>query len=170
MGTSGDDWLGFFFWLDAGSDWNSRAGSLGNQSGTFDFAQIQVERGSTATDFETESYSETLRKCQRYYYEYPKGETYSFIATGYVYSTSGAHVLLQYPQRMRAVPTQTSTGSFQIIERNTGHTVTAFQLIDATVDSGRLSCTTGAYMTLGGGCALRNLNDANATIMLNAEI
>ena len=62
---------------------HSRSGSLGNQSGTFDFAQIQVERGSTATDFETEYYSETLRKCQRYYYEYPKGETYSFIGTGF---------------------------------------------------------------------------------------
>ena len=170
LGTSGDDWLGFFFWLDAGSDWNSRTGSLGNQSGTFDFAQIQVERGSIATDFETEYYTDTLRKCQRYYYEYPRGETYSFIATGYVNSTSSAHVLLQYPQRMRAAPTQTSTGSFQILERNTGHTVTAFQLVDPTVDSGRLTCTTGAYMTLGGGCALRNLNDANATIMLNAEI
>jgi len=170
LGTSGDDWLGFFFWLDAGSDWNSRAGSLGNQSGIFDFAQIQVERGSTATDFETEYYSDTLRKCQRYYYEYPKGETYSFIATGFVNNTSSAHVLLQYPQRMRAVPTQTSTGNFQIIERGTGHTVTAFQLIDPTVDSGRLTCTTGAYMAQGGGCVLRNLNDANATIMLEAEL
>ena len=170
LGTSGDDWLGFFFWLDAGSDWNTRTESLGNQSGTFDFAQIQVERGSTATDFETEYYGDTLRKCQRYYYEYPRGETYSFIATGFVNNSSSAHVLLQYPQRMRAVPALTSTGSFQIIERNTGHTVTAFQLIDPTVDSGRLTCTTGPYMTLGGGCVLRNLNDANATIMLNAEI
>ena len=168
LGTDENSFLGFFFWLDAGSDWNSRAGSLGNQSGTFDFAQIQVERGSTATDFETEHYSETLRKCQRYYYEYPKGETYSFIGTGFSTTSTKAHIFLQYPVPMRAAPTQTSTGNFQIIDGGS-RTVTAFQLIDATSFNARLDCTASGQ-TQGRGCMLRNNNDANATIMLEAEI
>ena len=168
LGTDDNSFLGFFFWLDAGSDWNSRSGSLGNQSGTFDFAQIQVERGSTATDFETEYYSETLRKCQRYYYEYPKGETYSFIGTGFSASSTKAHIFLQYPVPMRAVPTQTSTGNFQIIDGGS-RTVTAFQLIDATSLNARLDCTASGQ-TQGRGCMLRNNNDANATVMLEAEL
>jgi hypothetical protein len=54
------------FWFDAGSNFNSRS-SIGNQSGTFDIAQVQLEIGFVATDFETRFYEEELRLCQRYY-------------------------------------------------------------------------------------------------------
>jgi hypothetical protein len=39
-------------WFDAGSDWNANTDSLGQQSGTFDIAQLQVEPGPVATPFE----------------------------------------------------------------------------------------------------------------------
>ena len=69
---------------------------------------------------------------------------------------------------MRAVPTQTSTGNFQIIDGGS-RTVTAFQLIDATSLNARLDCTASGQ-TQGRGCMLRNNNDANATVMLEAEL
>ena len=55
------------FWFDAGSSYNSRAASLGQQSGTFDIAQIQLEEGSGATPFEQRPYGLELSLCQRYY-------------------------------------------------------------------------------------------------------
>ena len=67
LGSNNDDFLGLYFWLDAGSDYNSRTNSLGQQSGTFDIAQVQLEAGSVATPFEMRPIGTELALCQRYY-------------------------------------------------------------------------------------------------------
>ena len=54
-------------WFDAGSDYNVRASWLGNQSGTFDIANVQLNYGSVALPFVPRSFAEELRLCQRYY-------------------------------------------------------------------------------------------------------
>lgn len=53
-------------WLDAGSTFNSRTDSLGQQSGTFDIAQTKLEIGDYATDWEPYDLSDEIKKCQRY--------------------------------------------------------------------------------------------------------
>ena len=67
---------------------------------TLDIANIQLELGSTATDFEQRSYGEELSLCQRYYYAMPApfGAYYSAYGTRWFteYST--------YPVVMRANP------------------------------------------------------------------
>jgi hypothetical protein len=67
LGTDGNDGLGLVFWFDAGSDFDARTASLGQQSGTFDIAQVQLEEGSAATPFEQRPYGMELSLCQRYY-------------------------------------------------------------------------------------------------------
>ena len=67
LGTGGDDYLQFLFWFDSGSDFNARSASLGQQSGTFDIAQVQIEEGTAATPFEMRPYGMELSLCQRYY-------------------------------------------------------------------------------------------------------
>jgi hypothetical protein len=67
LGTNNDDCLSVRFWLDAGSSFNSRSASLGQQSRTFSFWGIQLEAGPVATPFEHRSYGEELALCQRYY-------------------------------------------------------------------------------------------------------
>lgn len=57
------------FWFDAGSEYNARAANLGQQSGTFDIAQVQLEEGSVATPFEQRHVGLELSLCQRYYEE-----------------------------------------------------------------------------------------------------
>jgi len=67
LGTNNDDYLQFNLWFDAGSDFNARTNSLGNQSGTFDIAQVQLEEGTVATPFEHRPIGLELSLCQRYY-------------------------------------------------------------------------------------------------------
>jgi hypothetical protein len=67
LGTNGDSLLQFNIWFDAGSDFNSRTDSLGQQSGTFEIAQVQLEPGPVATPFEQRPIGTELALCQRYY-------------------------------------------------------------------------------------------------------
>lgn len=56
-------------WVSAGTTFNSRTGSIGIQNNTFDIWGVQVEAGSSATDFQTATgnYQGELAACQRYY-------------------------------------------------------------------------------------------------------
>lgn len=67
LGTGNNDYFALFIWFDAGSDFNSRTDSLGQQSGTFEIAQVQVEPGPVATSFERRPIGTELTLCQRYH-------------------------------------------------------------------------------------------------------
>ena len=67
LGSNNDDYLSIIFYFDAGSNFDARTNSLGQQSGTFDIAQVQIEKGTFATDFDKRSIGEELLLCQRYY-------------------------------------------------------------------------------------------------------
>jgi len=64
-------------------------------SNDVDLAQVKVERGSIATDFEPKSYGEELKLCQRYYYE-----RWQIMKA---YSSNGV-TGWEHPVTMRAVP------------------------------------------------------------------
>jgi hypothetical protein len=105
LGTSGNDFLSINFWFDAGSDLNARTNSLGQQSGTFDIAQVQLEAGDVATPFEHRSIGQELALCQRYYSIFrpqARAASVGFMITPYY-----------LPVKMRATPTltQISAGS-----------------------------------------------------------
>ncbi|MBM3115002.1 hypothetical protein [Jeongeupia naejangsanensis] len=65
--SGGNDFLQLLFWFDAGSVFASRASNLGQQSGTFDISQVQLEEGVIATPFEQRSPQIELALCQRFY-------------------------------------------------------------------------------------------------------
>ena len=80
------------FWFDAGSSYNSRSASLGQQSGTFDIAQVQLEEGSVATPFEQRPIGLELSLCERYFRggkEYiGSGTPNGFVTVSCVFGTS----------------------------------------------------------------------------------
>ena len=84
-------------WFSGGSDYNSRTGSIGNQTGTFEIAGMQLENGDTATDFEHRTISEEFALCQRYYTENPDID-------GIWTSTNAFRMTFQFPVAMRAAP------------------------------------------------------------------
>lgn len=100
IGTDNTDGLLVIFWLDAGSNYNSRTNSLGQQSGTFQFTSVKLEEGSGATGWDERSPQEELALCQRYYQKYP-----AVLISGY--NTAGGAIFEDFflNTPMRAVPT-----------------------------------------------------------------
>ena len=99
LGSNNDDYLRLSFWFDAGSTYNSRNNSLGQQSGTFDIAQVQLEAGSVATPFEMRPFGVELALCQRYY------QTHLSMLMGSWGSTTTVYNDFMLPVEMRAAPT-----------------------------------------------------------------
>jgi hypothetical protein len=99
IGTNNNDYLALIIWLDAGSTFNSRTSTLGQQSGTFDIAQVQMEPGSLATPFEQRPIGVELALCQRYFEVGTSG------LTGYAAAGVGVGAHVSYAVTKRAVPT-----------------------------------------------------------------
>lgn len=66
LGSNGNDSTSINFWMDAGGTYAARSGGIGQQSGTFDIAQVQLEIGSYATSFDARPLPVELGLCQRY--------------------------------------------------------------------------------------------------------
>jgi hypothetical protein len=125
LGTDSNDNMRIRFWFDAGSNYNAVAAFLGQQSGTFDLAQIQIEEGSVATPFEQRPIGTELIMCQRYYqksYNQDRAPGTASSESGGIQSApSGTSTTyfnfgpIQYVTTMRGVPTVTiynpTTGS-----------------------------------------------------------
>jgi hypothetical protein len=115
LGTTGNDDIRITFWFDAGSNNNARAASLGQQSGTFDIAQVQIEEGTAATPFEQRPIGTELSLCQRYCIKFtanPMG------------ITQGAGTFRQeatpLPTTMRTSPTLAAGASFTVNSGSAG--------------------------------------------------
>ena len=156
----------------AAQRWGSTTGTtgiMGTLNATWYITGVQLEVGRNATEFEHRSIGEELALCQRYYYEYPKGNTYNIIANGFANTSSNALFHFQFPVPMNRAPVVATTGNWQVID-GSSHSVTAFSAItDATTLTGRVDATTSG-LTVGRGTMLRNNNDASATFSFYAEL
>lgn len=70
LGSNGNDYLQFAFWFDAGSNYNLRTASLGQQSGTFDISHVSIVLGDAsgeADPFETRDIMQEEHLCYRFF-------------------------------------------------------------------------------------------------------
>jgi len=107
LGSNNNDYLGLNFWFDAGSAYNSRTNSLGQQSGTFDIAQVQLEAGPVATPFEVRPMGTELALCQRYYQSLVSPPARGVVTS----SSSVGRIGFVLPVTMRAAPTLSMSGT-----------------------------------------------------------
>jgi hypothetical protein len=102
LGTDNNSQLIALFWFDAGSNFNARTNSLGQQSGTFDIARVKLEAGSVATPFRPRPVGEELALCQRYYW---KGLPFQTFNMGAYSANIFQTMSFDFPVTMRANPT-----------------------------------------------------------------
>jgi hypothetical protein len=107
ISSSNDDKLTVKLYCSAGTNFDAVTGSLGIQSGTFDFWGVQVEAGLLPSPFQTASGGSKqaeLAMCQRYYYRITNGSAYQILGIGSARSTTAADVVVPFPVTMRTAP------------------------------------------------------------------
>ena len=95
MPTSGNSNFRIEFWTGTGS---TPTGSY------IEIAQVQVERGTLATEFEHRSFGEELALCQRYYYKTIGDDAFESIAWAGHFNTTYQYVVVTFPTSMRTEP------------------------------------------------------------------
>lgn len=140
---------------------------------TVDIAQVQLEAGESATEFEHRPYGMELSLCQRYCYIPADGSITSggVIATGAAY-TSGNNNTPLYPKvTMRAVPTLTqNTGSgYYVYYYNATSSSTSSLTLSGASTNDCIMLYSGASTATGAALDLR-MSNANAKLILSAEL
>jgi hypothetical protein len=136
LGSDNNSLLQLNIWFDAGSTYNARTDSLGQQSGTFEIAQVQIEAGPVATPFERRPIGTELALCQRYFQSYEGG---TFRADGNAPGTGNSVTGISFPfcVRMRAAPS--STGAY-----STNTNINTGPFVNTTAVGVRIGGTAGA--------------------------
>ena len=133
LGTNNNDLFDITFWFDAGSNHDASTNSLGQQSGTFDISNVQLEFGDTATEFEYVSPADQLARCQRYY-QRSGGELQDVPMTHYTSTSRNCRIFTHIP--MRAAPAVT-VSDIELYENGTNitGTITGGSNLSITTDS-----------------------------------
>lgn len=160
------------WWVSAGSTFDSRTGTIGIQSNTFDVWGIQLETGNVATPFTTATgtVQGELAACQRYYYKAISTSIYGPLGVGMATSGTACLIYHNLPVTMRATPSYTggsiavlgSTGSAIAIGSTALWYANPYQVVSTnTVTSG---------LTAGNSTIMTGSNFATAYIEVNAEL
>jgi hypothetical protein len=175
-GTGNNDFLGVNFWFDAGSSFNARTNSLGQQSGTFDIANVQLEAGGVATPFEQRPLGMELSLCQRYCerMDNASGQVAANFCWGLASTTTNVNFILPFAATKRAVPTSflaSAGGTFQAANGNSGFSISAmsFGTVISTTTSAGFSATVSG-VTQYAVYYLQTVNGQTPYIIFSAEL
>jgi len=180
------DSLSLNFWLGAGTSFTSGTLSTTWTSSTnanravgqvniaddtandFYITGVQLEAGTTASDFEFLPVDVNLARCQRYFQKFTT-ETITPFASGTLANTILFYGYLKYKKTMRDDPSLSTTGSFEV--RSAG-TLTASSIAisgtSAKTDVVGVQCTTSTG-TAGQGAVLRSTS-GGGSLSLDSEL
>ena len=142
---------------------------------------VQLETGTTATDFEHRLVGEELKLCQRYFQSISRSSSTNSVdgtfAAGTCNNNAGNGGILQtmvrFQTTMRAAPTMTDSGtfSFHVSGVNVADTSTVYN--KAFVDGVKITATQTAFVVTSGFCGeltSKYSDTSTATINADAEL
>jgi len=186
--------LDLSLYLTAGTDftsgtlnttWNSNTntnravGQVNALASANDFVQItgvQLEAGTSASDFEFLPYDVNLQRCQRYYDVHADGSEgeYSKLSLATAYTNATAYAVIHFKQKMRAAPSLdlvSGVGYYRIRSAGVNHPNTADMTIsNATTNNCRLVINTATTLTAGYSGWISINNQATGFIAFDAEL
>ena len=168
-GTDKNDYLAVIFWLDAGSAFASHTAGLGQQSGWFDFGQVQLEAGAIASPFESLPEPVELPMCKRYYSRIAPGISGFAYAVGRGITPTTCESSISFTTQMRAAPVLEHTGvagDYAI----QGSVCTSVPVLAATSQDNALLRFTGSAVGTVGGTYFNMTNSVNSFLAFNSEL
>ena len=116
---------------------NGAVNVVATSGATWQITGLQLETGTTATDFENLQYGTQLALCQRYYYKWNTTSSNNWVAWAMAANTTNMYGHVPFPTTMRSNP-----GSIEYSGLGwwVGGAVTAFSAV-AIAESGTGSCT-----------------------------
>jgi len=189
FGNDNDGSLKVQFWLVAGSTYtsgtlatswesttnaNSAVGQVNladNTSNDWYITGVQLEAGTTASDFEFLPYDVNLARCQRYYQLIAQGAS-SPINTGFAYSSSQVSAYITLITSMRATPTLDMVSGTDYYRFTANATNTNFNVLSLDIGNTRaVTVFKGSLSGLTGGQAgFINAINASSYIALASEL
>ena len=149
-------------------------GDASTNAYTIDIANVQLEYGNTATDFEHRSYGDELARCHRYYYKHIAGNNL-VVCLGFSSATNQVSGYIQFPTTMRATPSIDHTSGdnyYRLGAGNLGgdkYVDGAWALQGATDQSTRIYATPQSTLTAGEP-GLVDTTSASASMAFSAEL
>ncbi len=119
---------------------------VGTNGATFYITGVQLEVGSTATNFDTRSYGQELLLCQRYYTLIAKGANFYFV-TAFFYNGSIFYGIMTLPVQMRTIPTSaisSGPGNYTLYYNSTSTNSDGLNVVYSTNQTICLQNTTGS--------------------------
>lgn len=108
FGTDNNDFLGIIIWLDAGSNFNTRASNLGQQTSTVDIYGLKLEEGTAVNQYDVPVTTDEFMRCYRYYVSTTASAGIGpILFSGNVTNANPYSARFEFPAPMRAVPAMT---------------------------------------------------------------
>jgi hypothetical protein len=185
-----DNGLGLWlmFSLGAGSTYAGTAGAwvgsqklgvtgavsvVGTNGATFYITGVQLEQGSTATEFERRPIGTELALCQRYLQTWGGTALYERVAFGYAVSTTQVEVFLpRFSVPMRTAPSlnANSPSNFRVSDATGSTTLTSIFISQSTPNSCGIIAQVASGLTTFRAMSLDTNNTLSALLSLGAEL
>jgi hypothetical protein len=178
------------FWLGAGTDytsgtlntltWNANTnvnravGQVNLADSTSNYINItgvQLEAGTTASEFEFLPFDLNLQRCYRYYYKMDSTVQYARLGIGHATSTTVGSISIFPEVAMRIAPSSVDSSNLGLWKTGAIQSVSAVT-IDTTTNtkySTAINCTSTG-LTSGDVYQLIGNNSASSTLALNSEL
>lgn len=145
------NYLQLNLWLSAGSDNNTRSGSIGNQNVQLYVTGVQLEAGDKATDFEYRFPGTELALCRRYYRVYGDGGNTPVLGPcGAMLNSGGGYAYMRLEEPMLKTPTGTLTGGGLSIGAGVIGTISTATWNGSSNQGGYIGITGTSIPTAGG--------------------
>jgi len=128
---------------------------------TLEITGMQLEVGSVATDFEHLTFSDDLRRCQRYFQKYVHTANEACIATGLIWVGTQVRTPFMFLQEMRTAPSFTSStaSNFQAANGDQSRTASALTMSSACTTHAIIFMTTASGLTQSNPIFMDNMNN-----------